>query len=157
MPYSLQALYQTVPTDPSNCFGTSVTIDDSDPDNPELEFRYVGEDAPDWVLDIALEEWPLLVEAVARLTAARRVEANTFSPEITRDFLDHICFDKDTAIEVLSGGKHRLGGAFTWSRTEQGRSYWEDRQTGKVELSDNDKALLQRWVDAVDYYEKNNA
>ena len=156
MPYELKAFYKTVPSDPDTCCGTGITLEDVGTDDESVVLCYTGEDAPSDRVAIATEEWPLIVEAAERLLADRAPKRETFRPAVTEEFLDKIGLIKDSAMEVLEGRNDALIRSFAWAETEQGVRYWESRKRGKVPLSDDDKALLQSWVDAANYYEKNN-
>lgn len=153
MPYTLRNLgYETVPSD-ENSYSTLVTIDDEGGEDECILLRAdeIGTEIP-----IDIDEWPLIVQAVEKLLADRQPKTDAFKPAVTEEFLDKINLIKDSAIEVLEGRNNALIRSFAWAETEQGVRYWESRQYGKVALSDDDKALLQSWVDAADYYEKNN-
>jgi hypothetical protein len=153
MPYTLHKLgYETVPSDDSS-YSTRVTIED---EGGEDECILLQAEEIDTELPIDIDEWPLIVQAVEKLLADRAAKTEAVQPAVTEEFLDKIGFIKDSAIEVLEGRNNALIGSFSWRETEQGVRYWESRQHGKVALSDDDKALLQSWVDAADYYEKNN-
>ena len=75
---------------------------------------------------------------------------------VTAKFLKEIDFYKASAIEVLRGDTSALSSSFDWARTRQGVLYWKERRFGIVKLSSDDRALLQSWLDAAEYYEKNN-
>ena len=153
MAYTLHNLgYETVPTS-SGCYSTLITIHNQGGKNECIRLRA---DELNIAFLIDIDEWPLVAKAVERLLADRQPKEEAFKPAVTKEFLYEIDFVKDSAIEVLSGDHRALIGAFSWPSTAQGHRYWEDRERGEVELSDDDKALLQSWVDAADYYEKGN-
>ena len=153
MAYTLHNLgYETVPTG-SGCYSTRITIHNQGGKNECIRLR-VDELNMAFLIDI--DEWPLVAKAVERLLADRQPKEEAFKPAVTEEFLYEIAFDKDEVIEVLSGNLRALMGAFCWDSTAQRHKYWENRKEGEVELSDNDKALLQSWVDAAEYYEKGN-
>jgi hypothetical protein len=151
MPYTLHSLgYETVPSDEGS-YSTRITIDDSGDDFIMLRAEEIDTELP-----IDIDEWPLIVQAVEKLFADRAPKEKAFKPAVTKGFLDTIGFNRAETMEVLSGIPAMLDEAFTWVFTQQGQDYWSDRSYGKIELSDDDKALLQSWVDAAEYYEKNN-
>jgi hypothetical protein len=151
MSYTLHSLgYETVPSDEDG-YSTRITIEGSDDDVIWLRAEEIDAELP-----IDIDEWPFIVQAVEKLLADRAPNKEAFKPAVTKEFLYEIGFAKGAAIEVLSSNPRALMGAFGWSCTEQGYEYWADRYKSGIELSDDDKALLQSWVDAADYYEKNN-
>lgn len=153
MSYTLHNLgYETVPSDKTS-YSTRITIDDEGGEGECILLRAKEIDAK---LPIDIDEWPFIVQAVERLLADRQPKKEAFKPAVTEEFLDEIGFSRVETMEVLSGASEILHKAFTWAVTPQGHDYWRDRHGGKVKLSDDDKALLQSWVDAADYYEKNN-
>jgi hypothetical protein len=156
MPYELQALYQTVPSNPDRCWGTSVTLVDPETDDAGIVFRCAGDDAPDESFHIDVDEWPLIVRAVDMLLANKQPKKEAFKPAAPKEFLEAISFNSFEAIQVLNGRIDRLIHCFCWSETEQGNGYWADRKTNRVPLSDDDKALIESWVDAAEYHEKND-
>ena len=76
-------------------------------------------------------------------------------PSVSKEFLEEIGLNEFKAALVLEGNVSALLGAFIWGLTGS-HKYWEKIWNGKVELSDTDKLLLQSWIDAADYYERNN-
>jgi hypothetical protein len=157
MPYELKAFYKTVPSDPDTYCGTGITLEDVGTDDESIVVCYTGEDAPPDRVAIATEEWPLIVEAVEKLLASRRQSTTVGTePVVTEGFLESIAFIRDNAREVLEGCHNSLFKSFRWSSTNQGNNYWYKRATGRTEFSDDDKALIKSWVDAANYYEKNN-
>jgi hypothetical protein len=153
MPYTLRNLgYETVPSDDSS-YSTRVTIEDEGGEDGCILLRAEEIDTD---LPIDIDEWPLIVQAVEKLLADRAAKTEAVQPVVTKEFLATIDFSRAGTMEVLSGLPAMLDEAFTWAFTQQGQDYWYDRNHSKVELSDADKALLQSWVDAADYYEKNN-
>ena len=153
MPYTLRNLgYETVPSDDSS-YSTRVTIEDEGGEDGCILLRA---EEIDTELPIDIEEWPLIVQAVERLLADRAAKTEAVQPAVAEEFLENIDFQKAAAIKVIGGEAGMLDVAFTWGITEQGNKYWHDRQRGAEKLSSSDKALLQSWVDAADYYEKNN-
>jgi hypothetical protein len=153
MPYTLHNLgYETVPSD-ENGYSTRITIDDEGGDSECILLRA---DKLNATFPIDIDEWPLIVQAVEKLLADRAPKEKAFKPAVTKEFLATIDFSRAGTMEVLSGLPAMLDEAFTWAFTQQGQDYWYDRHHSKIELSDDDKALLQSWVDAADYYETNN-
>ncbi len=153
MPYTLRNLgYETVLSD-ENSYSTRVTIEDEGGEDERILLRAdeIGTEIP-----VDIDEWPLIVQAVEKLLADRAPKKEAFQPVVIKEFLEEMDFSKTGTIEVLSDGAHKLDEAFCWVSTPQGHDYWNDRHNGRVELSDADKVLLQSWVDAADYYEKNN-
>jgi hypothetical protein len=157
MPYELQALYQTVPTDPDRCWGTSVTLVDPETDDAGIVFRCAGDDAPDESFHIDVEEWPLIVQAVEKLLAnSKKPEIIYMTPAVADQFLKQIDFSLYHAREVLAGKVSSLDDSFLWDETSQGRTYWESRCHGQAILSDEDKALIKSWADAAEYHQESN-
>ena len=153
MPYTLRNLgYEILPNDDSS-HSTRVTLDDGGYKDECIVLRA---EEIDIELPINIDEWPLIVQAVEKLLADRAPKKEAVQPAVAKEFLEEMDFSKTGTIEVLSDGVHMLDEAFCWSVTPQGHDYWNDRHDGRVELSDADKVLLQSWVDAADYYEKNN-
>ena len=151
MPYTLRNLgYETVPSD-KHSYSTRVTIGDSGDDFIMLRAEEIDTELP-----IEIDEWPLIVQAVERLLADRALKKEAFKPAVTEKFLNKIAFDKAATVEALNGDCYKLMEAFAWSETDQGVAYWQKRTNGTIDLSPSDSDLLLGWVDAADYYEKNN-
>jgi hypothetical protein len=54
--------------------------------------------------------------------------------------------NKEPLEAVLRGDLDSLKIAFPWIRSPQGSEYWRQRYCGEVPLSDDDKAMLRRWL-----------
>jgi hypothetical protein len=54
--------------------------------------------------------------------------------------------DEESVEAVLGGDLDILETAFVWLRSPQGNEYWWQRCCGEVPLSDDDKAMLRRWL-----------
>ena len=101
-------------------------------------------------VELSLEQWPLIVEAVDKLL--NKGSAAIAQPEVSLDFLWEIEFDLEAARKVLVGDIRSLDEVMIWCKTAQGQNYWRHRFRGDVPLSLEDKALLQSWIDAARHY-----
>ncbi len=82
-------------------------------------------------------------------------DRGTPKPAVSKEFLEELELRKPETLLVLEGNVSALDVAFLWDRAGD-YEYWERIWNGEVELSDVDKLLLQGWLDAAKYYEKNN-
>jgi hypothetical protein len=106
--------------------------------------------AGDDFLDIALEQWPLIIEAVDKLL--NKGAEKLVSTEVPLELLRKMDFVPYQAHKVVGGCAAALDYAFTWTASPQGFEYWSQRCKGKEPLSNQDKALLQSWIDAAKHY-----
>lgn len=145
--YSLQPTDYAIVKDNGSPFdygSISVSLQ-GDKDSPRIHL-FSGDD----YVEVALEQWPLIIEAVDKLlNKGAEAMANA---EVPLHFLQLIRFNPPLVHEVLNGKVGSLLGAFTWIHSPQGYAYWCRRCDGILPLSDEDKALLQSWIDAANHY-----
>jgi hypothetical protein len=147
MPYSLQATDYVIVKDGCSSFdASSVIVSLQGEPGCQCIHLYTQED----YVELALEQWPLIIEAVDKLL--NKGSAAMMQPEVSLKFLEQIGFNLEAACEVLNGNLNSLFGTMIWMQTDQGVDYWLNRRNGKKPLSSEDKALLQSWIDAARHY-----
>ena len=76
-------------------------------------------------------------------------------PSVSKEFLKAIDFYGAQAALVLEGDFSALPGSFDWEKAG-GRKHWERIWSGERDLCEIDKLMIRSWLDAANYYEKNN-
>jgi hypothetical protein len=76
-------------------------------------------------------------------------------PSVSKEFLEAIGFDEAQAALVLEGNFSALLGSFDWEKAG-GCKHWERIWSGERDLCEIDKLMIRSWLDAANYYEKNN-
>jgi hypothetical protein len=88
-----------------------------------------------------------------RLTTCE--EALAKKPSVSKEFLEAIDFDEAQAALVLEGNFSALLNSFDWEKAG-GCKHWERIWSGERDLCEIDKLMIRSWLDAANYYEKNN-
>lgn len=147
------ASYSLQPTDYAIVKNNGTPFDDGsisvslqgDKDSPRVHL-FSG----DSFIEVALEQWPLIIEAVDKLL--NKGADKLVNVDAPLDLLRKMELLPWAVHDVLKGKIDTLDQAFYWTNSPQGDSYWRLRCSGKEPLSDNDRALLQSWLDAANHY-----
>ena len=148
MPYSLQPTDYVIVKDGCSVLDPgSIMVSLQGKPGCQCIHLYAQEDC----VELALEQWPLIVEAVDKLL--NKGSAAIAQPEVSLKFLQKIGFALESACKVVDGDIGNLFTTMQWAKTDQGKKYWSDRCFRDKKLfSSEDKALLQSWIDAARHY-----